>query len=346
MWPAIKANAYGHGADIIARQLLALGYGTLCVAHVDEAIALREAGIAATFVVLSPALAEDAAAFVEHGLEAAVCTPACVEALAATARRAGRSVALHVIVDTGMGRVGIRPEATRGFVAACRAQEGVTVKGIMSHFPRADEADRSYSLAQIERFREVRHSTAGAAPVVYHMANSAAVLTLPDSLFDAVRPGIAIYGLNPFRPGVSDPLAAQLRPVLELRTRITFLKEVPAGTGLSYGHSFHTEGPSLIATVPIGYGDGLRRGLSNRMEMLVHGRRCRQVGTITMDQCLLDVTALRARVRVGDEVVVIGRAGGESLGADELAATLDTINYEIVTAIAERVPRIESPAGA
>lgn len=338
LWPAIKANAYGHGAALVARHLVGLGYGTLCVAHAGEALELKQAGVDATFVVLSAALPESAEAFVEHGLEPVVCTLEMLEALSRAAGRARRRVAVHVKVDTGMGRIGIRPGEVAGFLARCRELPGLRVRGLMSHFSRADEADKACSREQLEAFRRVAEATR-AQVEVRHLANSAALFDLPESLFDAARPGIAIYGLAP-SPTLANPRVRELRPVLEWTTRVTFLKEVAAGTGLSYGHAFHTARPSLIATIPLGYGDGLARSLSNRLTLLVGGTRCPQVGRITMDQSLVDVTALRGRVAPGDEVVVIGRQGGEELTADELAATLGTIHYEIVTAIARRVPRV------
>jgi alanine racemase len=154
-----------------------------------------------------------------------------------------------------------------------------------------------------------------------------------------VRPGIALYGLQPSRE-IINPRVSELRPVLEWKTRISFLKEVPAGIGLSYGHTFHTATPSLIATIPVGYGDGLSRRLSNNLQLLVRGVRCPQVGRVTMDQSLVDVTALRGGVQLGDEVVIIGRQGDEEITADEMAEKLGTISYEIVTGITERVPRM------
>jgi alanine racemase len=211
----------------------------------------------------------------------------------------------------------------------------------MSHFPRADEADKSFSRAQIETFRRVCAATRDAGIEVRHLANSAGIFDLPESHFDAARPGIAIYGLAPSK-SIANPRVAELEPVLEWRTRITFLKEVPSGTGLSYGHTFHTQRPSLVATLPVGYGDGLHRGLSNRMQVLVRGVRCPQVGTITMDQTLVDVTALRGDIELGDEVVLIGRQGDQIASADALAEALGTIHYEVVTAIARRVPRLPS----
>jgi alanine racemase len=339
LWPAIKANAYGHGAELVARTLLEHGCDTLCVAHAEEAVELLESGVRATFVVMSASLPEQAEIFVEHDLEPVVCTLEGVEALARAAERAGRRVAVHVAVDTGMGRIGCPPEEVRSFLDRCPSHSGMRVRGLMSHFPRADEADKSFSRAQIETLRELREVARGLGVEVVHLANSAGILDLPDSRFDAARPGISLYGLAP-SAAIQNPRVHELQPVLEWKTRITFLKEVGAGVGLSYGHSFRTVQPSLVATIPVGYGDGLSRSLSNRFEVLVGGTRCPQVGTITMDQSLVDVTQLRGRVAVGDEVVLIGRQGGESVTADELAAVLGTINYEIVTGISRRVPRL------
>ena len=339
LWPAIKANAYGHGSEIVARHLVGLGCTTLCVAHVSEAIELLEAGIRAKFLLLSASLPEHSEAIVRYGCEPALCTPEMAQALASSARRLGREVAVHIMVDTGMGRIGIYPEETPAFIQHCQALPGLRVRGLMSHFPRADQADKTPSREGLARFRHVIEVTRDQAIEVHHMANSAAILELPEAHFDAVRPGIALYGLAPSSEVISPPVAA-LRPVLEWKTRISFIKEVPAGTGLSYGHAYYTRRPSLIATLPVGYGDGLSRSLSNRLEVLVRGLRCPQVGRITMDQSLIDVTALRGQVALGDEVVLIGRQGEAAISADELAGRLGTINYEIVTAISGRVPRV------
>jgi alanine racemase len=339
LWPTIKANAYGHGAEIIARHLVDLGCDTLCVAHVSEAIALLEADIRATFITLSATLPEHAEALVASGCEPVVCTTDMVETLAEEAEKAQKVVKVHLKADTGMGRIGIRPEEIPEFLAHCRTLPRLQVKGLMSHFPRADEADKAYSLAQLQHFQTMVEATRSQGIECRHIANSAAIFDLPESYFDAVRPGIAIYGLRP-SPEIVNPRVQDLRPVLHWKTRITFLKEVPAGIGLSYGHAFHTERPSLIATVPLGYGDGFGRRLSDNCDLLVRGVRCPQVGRITMDQSLIDVTGLKGSVALGDEVVIIGRQGAEEITADELAEKLGTINYEITTAIAHRVPRV------
>ena len=339
LWPAIKANAYGHGMEIIARHLLKDGYDTLCVAHVTEAMELIEAGIQARFILLSASLPAHSEAIVSYGCEPAVCTLDMVKALAADADRLGKRVSVHLMVDTGMGRVGIAPEEVLPFLDACRQYPILHVRGLMSHFPCADEADKKLSLEQISRFQSVIEKAGSYGIEVHHMANSAGIFDLPAAYFDAVRPGISIYGLAPSTE-ILNPRVRELRPVLEWKSRISFLKEVPANTGLSYGHTFHTRQPSLIATIPAGYGDGLNRNLSNNLDVLVRGTRCPQVGRITMDQSLVDVTKLRGQVELGDEVVIIGRQGEARVTADELAGKQDTINYEIVTGIAQRVPRL------
>jgi alanine racemase len=339
LWPAIKANAYGHGAEIVGHHLVHLGYNRLCVAHVAEAINLIEAGVRATFLVLSASLPEHSEYFVAYDCEPVVCTLEMVEALAHAAARAGKQVAVHVKVDTGMGRIGIRPDEAPAFLARCRNFPTVMVRGLMSHFPLAPEADKSFAHQQIALFRHVQEATRGYDITSYHLANSAAIFDLPEAHCDAARPGIAIYGLKP-SPMIVNPRVHELKPVLEWKTRITYLKEVPAGTGLSYGHTFHTTHPSLIATVPIGYGDGLSRRLSNNLALVVGGMRCPQVGQICMDQSLVDVTALRGRVKVGDEAVIVGQQGQAAVTVDELADKLGAITYEVVTTIAKRVPRI------
>jgi alanine racemase len=348
VWPVLKGDAYGHGARLVARHLLGLGYRTFGVADLEEAVALVDAGIEATIIVLSATLPEHSEGLVAYGCEPVVCTVDMAESLARAAARAGARIAIHLKVDTGMGRIGIRPDEVARFLQCCRDLPSLRVRGLMSHFARADEADTSVARQQIAEFRRAIDAARGYPIEVCHMANSAAVLALPEAHFDAVRPGIALYGLRPSAE-MRHPRLPEIEPVLEWTTRVTFLKEVPAGVGLSYGHAFRTQRPSLIATLAVGYADGLRRGLSNELEVLVRGLRCPQVGRITMDMSLIDVTALRGQVEVGDEVVLIGRQGCEEVTADELAAKLGTIGYEIVSGISHRVPRVAArpaPAGA
>ena len=339
LWPAVKANAYGHGASLIARHLVELGYHTLCVAHASEAIALLNDGIQATYLLLSPTLPENAALIAEYEFQPVVCTEEMLAALSIAASERGNEVAVHLKVDTGMGRVGIRPDQVETYVRLCDNLPGIRLCGIMSHFPCADSGEESLSCAAIEQFTKIVETTQDSDIGSYHLANSAGIFDLAASHFDAARPGISIYGLRPSDRIVSRK-AEELRPVLEWKTQITFLKEVPEGTGLSYGHSYRTANASLIATIPVGYGDGLSRRLSNQLEVLIHGGRCPQVGQITMDQSLIDVSHFRDRINLGDEVVLIGKQGDKTITADELAGKLGTINYEITTAISNRVPRV------
>ncbi|WP_319478383.1 alanine racemase [Marispirochaeta aestuarii] len=339
LWPAIKADAYGHGARIVASHLVSRGVDTFGVAQVQEALELAENGIDARFIILSPDLGDTAQEIAAHGLEPVVTTDIQLRALSREALRQGRDIRVHLKFDTGMGRVGFCPREADTVLARIAGYPGLKIAGFMSHFPRADEGDPEYSLEQLGRFRDIVEKTADFRDFETHMANSAAIFDVSGACFDACRPGIALYGLKP-SSAIRNPRVDELKPVLSWKTAITQLKEVPPGTGLSYGHSYITSRQSLIATVPVGYGDGLARPLSNRIEMLVGGRRCRQVGTICMDQCLIDVSPLRGRVEEGDEVVIIGAQADQFIGAGEQAEVLGTINYEIVTRISGRVPRL------
>ena len=339
VWPVIKANAYGHDANIIGRHLTKLGYDTLCVARPSEAITLINNGVEAKFLILSATLPDDAEEIVAHNLVPVICSFPMLDALSREATKANKSVEAHLKVDTGMGRVGVLPQEVLSFLKRCASLESVRISGLMSHFARADEADKAPSDNAIRIFQKIVDATASSAIDYYHIANSAGIFDLPASHFDAVRLGIAMYGLQPSCE-IANPRSKNLKPVLEWTTRITFLKEVPSATGLSYGHSYTTDKNTLVATLPVGYGDGLTRRLSGKLDVIVGGRRCRQIGQITMDQCLVDVSPLKNSVSVGDEVVLIGRQRDVEISADEWAVRSDTINYEIVTGIASRVPRV------
>lgn len=341
LWPAIKANAYGHGAEIIAARLVESGFTTLCVAHAAEALFLKNAGIQAKFIILSPDLGDTAELNVLNSWEPVVASVRQMEALSKAADTLGETVRIHIKIDTGMGRVGFALDEAEEAVKQAAVLPGIKTASVMSHFPRADEIDRSYSLLQIQRFQAAAAKLRPLGIGLFHMANSAAVFGLSESHMDLCRPGISIYGLAPSGE-LLHPRQVELKPVLRWSTKITQLKEVPACTGLSYGHAFNTKRASLIATLPLGYGDGLLRGLSNKMDLLIGHRRCPQVGRICMDQCLVDVSELRGLVKQGDEAVIIGAQGPENITADELAIKAGTNNYEIVTQISQRVPRIIS----
>ena len=340
----VKADAYGHGAVAVAQAALRAGAAKLGVATVGEARQLRNAGLDAPVLVLSEVEPRAAAEVVRLDCAQTLYTLALAEALEREAARVERRVAVHLKIDTGMGRVGIDPGEALPFVARLRQFPHLVVEGLMTHLAEAERLDSPSTARQIESFERVCAAVeAMAGPVRWrHIANSALVLrgAPPGNL---VRPGLMLYGASP-APGL--PHAGELRPVMSLVTALAFLKRVPAGTALSYGGTFVTRRESLIATLPVGYADGYRRALSNRVEVLVHGRRAPIVGTVCMDLCLADVTDVPGAA-VGDEVLLLGRQGAGEITADELAGRAGTISYEIFCGIGPRVPRLypEAPLG-
>ncbi|MCJ7439163.1 MAG: alanine racemase [Acidimicrobiia bacterium] len=335
----VKADAYGHGAVPVARAALDAGATWLGVALVEEGAALRGAGIDAPILVLSEPAPAAAGAVVAHRLTPVVYTPAGIEALAKAVVDAGGDAPLpvHLKVDTGMHRAGCRVEDALGLVDAIGARPELILGGICTHFAVADEPDHPYTTDQVARFDalldDLDHS--GARPPLVHAANSAGLLASPSAHYDLVRVGIALYGVPP-----ADALAdrAELAPVLSLRARVAHVKELPAGSRVSYGLRYELGRAGRIATVPVGYADGVPRNLGLvGGEVLVRGRRFPVAGTVTMDQLMVDVGD--TPVEVGDDVVLLGRQGDEEITAGEWARRLGTIAYEIVTGIGPRVPR-------
>jgi len=350
----VKADGYGHGACEVARAALAAGAEWLGVARLHEAVRLRESGLAAPLLVLGYTPPEDAGRLAELDLRQSVYSLAAAEAYAAEARRRGGRVRVHLKVDTGMGRLGLVPAALAGVggpgpvgdelartAGAIARLPGLEVEGIFTHFAASDSADKTHARGQLRLFLEVleRLRRDGLEFAVRHAANSAAVIDLPESHLDLVRPGIALYGLRP--SDEVDLTRIRLTPAMALKARIVHLKQVPAGTCVSYGMTHRTPSPTVIATIPTGYADGYRRLLSSRGEMLVGGRRVPVVGRVCMDLTMLDVGAVPSP-RVEDEVVIFGRQGDEAITADDLARALGTINYEIVCDLTPRVARVYS----
>ncbi|MDH4163358.1 MAG: alanine racemase [Nitrospirota bacterium] len=332
----VKAQAYGHGAVAVSRRLADLGVAMFGVALVEEGIELRRAGISQPILVMSPVFPGQAEAVIEAGLTPVVFNAPLARALSEAAVKAGVSQPVHVKVDTGMGRLGMSPEDAADLVPVIAGLPGIVVEGVMTHFADADLRDKQFAAAQMDRFEKFLRAIEerGVSVPLRHAANSAAVLEYDRALFTMVRPGIMLYGCNPLESGVD----AGLRPVLSLRTRIAFLKKLPAGTPVSYGRTFVTKRESLIATVPLGYADGYRRGLSNRGEMLVRGQRAAVAGRVCMDMTMLDVTDVPG-VAEGDDVVAIGSQEKERITADEIASRTGTISYEVLCGISSRVPR-------
>ncbi len=335
----VKANAYGHGAVPCSRALVKAGADGLGVATVEEGAELRRAGLRVPVVLLGLVQPYEAAAVVRYNLQPTLSGEEVqMRALARAARSAGKRLAVHLKVDTGMGRIGVTPEEAPERARRLRKLPGLELAGIFSHLAHADGRD-----AGLLRRQNVRLQTAAAAirrqswpRALVHLANSAALLEAPDTYADMVRPGLMLYGLYPaprFRR------RAVLKPALSWKTKIIALKTVPPGTGLSYGHTYVTRRRSRIATLPVGYADGFARGLSNSGRVLVRGRSCPVVGRVCMDMTLVDVTTVPG-VRLGEEVVLLGRQGRAVLGADDMARSLGTISYEILCLIGARVPRV------
>lgn len=333
----VKADAYGHGAVPLAGAALRGGASSLGVATLEEARRLRGAGIGAPIHILSEVLPDAAAEVVALGCTQILYTLELAEALERAAAAAGTRVPIHLKIDTGMGRVGVDPAAAVAIASRLRQMPHLLLEGVLSHLAEADLLDRDTTLRQVGEFADLCRRLERNSPELRcrHIANSA-LLMRGEATGDLTRPGIMLYG-SPPAPGF--PGAENLRPVMRFLTGLVFLKKVPPGTPLSYGGTHVTRRESLIATLPVGYADGYARRLSNRVEILVRGRRVPQVGTICMDMCLADVTDVPG-VAVGDEAVLMGRQGEEEITCGELAALLDTITYEITCAVSDRVPRI------
>ena len=343
VWAVVKADGYGHGAVPVARAALRAGAAGLCVALVHEGVALRAGGLEAPILVLSEQPPAELAAAVAAGLESTVYRPEQVDLLATAAEAAGVVHRVHLKVDTGMHRVGCDPAAAVEVAAAVRAQSALELHGVFTHLALADEPADPFTAVQLARFDAVLATLADhdLLPPVVHAANSAGALAHPAARRDLVRAGIAIYGISP-GDGV-DHLTADLRPALSLKARVSMVRRVAAGEGISYGLRHRVATDTTIATVPLGYADGVpRRLFASGGHVLIGGRRRPIVGVVTMDQLMVDMGD--DRVEVGDEVVLIGRQGDEAVAAIEWARLLGTIGYEVVCAISARIARHHGPS--
>ena len=337
----VKADAYGHGAVPISRQAIESGADWLGVARIEEALELREGGIDAPVLIFGhtpPSLVD---ALIDHELTQTVWSLEAASALSAQAAARDRSIAVHIKVDTGMGRLGLRPSSSEAVqdIQAIASLPGLEVDGIYTHFASADQADKTSARLQLEMFLELVEDLRrdGLEFPVRHAANSAAFIDIPESHLDMVRLGISTYGLLPSAEVAAGDLA--LEPVMDLKCRIMQLKRLPAGAPVSYGGTWLTPAPTTIATIAVGYADGLNRLLSSRGEMLVRGQRAPIAGRVCMDLTMLDVGHIDG-VTLDDDVVVFGTQDGEAILASELAKLTDTIPYEVLTSITARVPRI------
>lgn len=349
----VKANAYGHGAIEVAREVLRNGADFLGVARLEEGIQLRKEGIEKPILILGYTPFSRSAEVVDYDLTQTVYSYQMAGEFSRAAAARNKKLRVHIKVDTGMGRLGLLAGIFPSGLNCCNKSAGAAVReacaiaslpgleveGIFTHFAAADSADKENTGRQLEIFLEFVEGLrrAGLEVPVKHAANSAALLDMPETHLDMVRPGIILYGLYP-SPEVKKNRVV-LKPAMQVKTRISHLKNVPGGFEVSYGSTYKTKKATTIATVPVGYADGFNRLLSSRGWMLVRGMRAPVVGRICMDQAMLDVGHIRD-VELEDEVVVFGKQGPSSITVDEIASTLGTINYEVVSTVSARIPRV------
>lgn len=338
IFAVVKANAYGHGSVPVARVALEAGATRLAVHRAIEGVELRQAGVQAPILVMGYTPPDGADLVVDWRLTPSLMTLEFARALSARASAAGVVTPVHVKIDTGMSRYGLMPEEALEFLEALRQLPGIYLEGVFTHFATADWSDQSYTRKQVEVFKgvlAVLHQAGIQAPLI-HAANSAATMRLPEAHFNAVRPGIAIYGLEPSGEWQA---VFPLKPALKLKSRVSRVRWLPPGSGVSYGRTYITSRPTLAALVPVGYGDGYHRILSNRGAVLIRGKRAPIIGRICMDQLVVDITAIEG-VQQDDEVVLIGGQGEEIIRAEEVATLAETINYEVTTSLLPRVVRV------
>jgi len=333
----VKADGYGHGAVQAAEAALAGGADRLGVATLEEAVVLRDAGVTAPVQILAEVPPEAAPLVVRHGIIATVASGETAVALSRAAMLAQAQAVCHLKIDTGMNRIGVRAEDAAALARRLSDLPGLVLEGAFTHFATADvpgdwEFDR-----QVERLSSSIDAmrTEGVRPAIVHAANSAATILHPHTHFDMVRCGIAVYGLH---PSAATATKLPLEPAMSVRARVSFVKQVGLGDGVSYGFTWHADGPTTIATLPLGYADGVHRVLSNAMSVLIGGRRCPQVGRVCMDQLMVQIPA-GVSVSPGDEAVLVGTQGSESISMDEMAGLAGTINYEMACGFALRLER-------
>lgn len=327
----VKADAYGHGMQQVARNALAAGASWLAVARVSEGVQLRQACIAAPILVLGASLEDELGAGIANDLTLALTTVQGVYAAQREALRQGKTCHFHLKLDTGMGRIGLRTEEdVHAVLASLHDCSAVHLTGVFTHFADADGVDEHYTRMQLERFQSLTRLLPQG--ILRHCANSAAIHRLPEATMDMVRAGISLYGYPPVETKMP------LRPVMDWRTVVTYVKEVQPGDKISYGCTFTAAKAMHLATIACGYGDGYHRSASQKASVLLHGKRCPVVGRICMDQMMVDVSEVE-NVQSGDEVILIGTSGKETITAEDVAAWCGTISYEVLLAATGRVHR-------
>jgi len=340
--PVIKADAYGHGMLQVAECLSECGCKYEGVSNVSEGVALRAAEFKQQILLFESTLVSEAKDIVEYKLTPTVCALEMAQALDRCAHQAGIQIPVHIKIDTGMGRLGVNEDQALGFVQTLRAEcPHLVLEGIYTHFPVAD-SDRDFTLGQMRRFRDLVYSLENQLITFtyVHAGNSMGLGDYKSDLFNLARPGIMLYGVYPLEDLKQK---VHLKPVMSVKARVIFVQTIAKGRGISYGHTFKAKEDITVAVLPIGYSNGYLRSLSNKAFVLVAGVRCPVVGRVTMDQIIVDVTAatLSGRIpKIGDEVVIMGDQKGASVSVDEIAQWADTISYEILCSLGNRLPRV------
>jgi len=333
----VKANAYGHGTVEVATVLERSGVSYLGVATTDEAVRLRDHGVKTPTLILGSILPEEARIAVENDITLTLCSNELFEELKKISKDIGLKAKVHIKVDTGMGRIGIWHEDALDFIKKVAEEESIILEGIYTHFSSAGR-DNFFTQYQIDAFEKLLTAAEkfGIKIPLRHAANSIATVDVKKSHLNLVRPGLVIYGMYPKH---TFPKLIKLKPAMSLKTQIVFIKDTPPGRSISYGRTYIIQKHTKVATLPIGYADGYPRNLSNKADVLIRGRRAPLIGKVTMDQMMVDVGNIPG-VRVGDEVVLIGKQGREEIRAEKLARLADTIAYEVICSISNRVPRV------
>ena len=339
----LKADAYGHGALPCARVAVECGVDYLGAGVIEEGIEFRQSGLETPILILGSIFPDEVEDLVRHDLSTIVCTLPLAQALAKEAKKQNKTTSVHIKVDTGMNRLGVSPEHLPELLNQISNLPNLKIEGISTHFSSADDEDLSITQAQLKKFQAALACLKKGDSPLIHCSNTSALFKYPESHFDMVRPGLILYGAHP-SPTLQAVInekenLSPFQPVMQWKSQIILVKPVAKDQPVSYSGSFTTQRDSLIATLPIGYADGLHRSLSNKMDILIGGKRAPQIGNICMDMTLIDVTEIQD-VQAGDEVVLFGKQEGQTITVEEMATKAGTIPYEILCNVGKRVPRV------
>jgi len=334
----VKADAYGHGAVMVAKALLEEGCGRFAVATPDEALELRDADIEEPILVLGPSPYSVANEYVKQNISAAFTDVEFAKAMDEAARLVGKKALLHMKIDTGMGRIGFLPDEVPEVLNKISPLNGIELEGLFTHFATADETRLDYTEAQFKKYKSVLEllEKKGIKIPLRHVCNSAGTLNSPEKYLDAVRPGVILYGMWPSGECIR-PI--ELKPTFEVKTAVSLIRTLPPRSGIGYGLKYMTRGMERTAVLPIGYADGFSRSLSMKVDVLIKGHRVPVCGNICMDQTMVNITSI-PDVEIGDEVVIVGHQGKETITPEEMASARNTINYEVPIMFLKRVPRV------